>query len=100
MVARHGATNTPEIQLRERSSPWPSRAAYLSREPARYEACLGALSSKLLPQWASPLNVARSTWPTPTRTRLAHNFADFAQVLIGIARPIYAGESRAWIWIK
>ena len=56
------------------------------------EACLGAVSDKLY-HLGFRGKVARATLADANESRDCHIFADFAQVLIGIARPLYAGDA-------
>jgi hypothetical protein len=56
------------------------------------EACLGALGLKRY-HLGFRGKVARSTLADANELRDWRIFADFAQVLIGIARPLYVGES-------
>ena len=55
------------------------------------EACLGSVTGKLF-HLGFRGDVARSTLADANETRDWRIFADFAQVLIGIARPLYADE--------
>src|SRR5215210_4319744 len=55
------------------------------------EACLRSMSSKLY-HMGFRGKVARSTLADANESRDWRIFADFAQVLIGIARPLYASE--------
>src|SRR5450759_2110742 len=62
------------------------------RESWRYiEACLRSLHGKLYHIWFHG-RVARSTVADANESRDWRIFADFAQVLIGIARPLYAHD--------
>jgi len=56
------------------------------------EACLGAVGGKLYHMGFTSA-VARSTLADANENRDWRIFADFAQILIGIARPLYVGES-------
>ena len=56
------------------------------------EACLGAVGGKLY-HMGFGSSVARSTLADANESRDWRIFADFAQVLIGIARPLYAGDA-------
>ena len=56
------------------------------------EACLRALGPKRY-HLGFRRNVARSTLADANETHDWHIFADFAQHLIGIARPLYAGDA-------
>ena len=56
------------------------------------EACLGAVGGKLY-HMGFGSSVARSTLADANESRDWRIFADFAQVLIGIARPHYAGDA-------
>ena len=55
------------------------------------EACLRALGTKLY-HMGFQSKVARSTLADANESRDWHIFADFAQHLIGIARPLHAGD--------
>ena len=55
------------------------------------EACLGSVSGKLY-HMGFRGKVARSTLADANESRNWRIFADFAQVLIAIARPLYAGD--------
>ena len=55
------------------------------------EACLGSVTGKLF-HLGFRGDVARSTLADANETRDWRIFADFAQVLIGIARPLYADD--------
>ena len=55
------------------------------------KACLGAVGGKVY-HMGFGSSVARSTLADPNESRDWRIFADFAQVLIGIARPLYAGN--------
>ncbi|MGH7937219.1 MAG: IS4 family transposase, partial [Chthoniobacterales bacterium] len=55
------------------------------------EACLRSVSGKLYHMGLRG-KVARSTLAAANETHDWHIYADFAQVLIGIARPLYAGD--------
>src|ERR1035441_9693756 len=56
------------------------------------EACLGAVGGKLY-HMGFGSSIARSTLADANESRDWRIFADFAQVLIGIARPLYAGDA-------
>ena len=56
------------------------------------EACLGAVGGKLY-HMGFGSSVARSTLADANESRDWRIFADFAQVLIGIARPLHAGDA-------
>jgi len=92
-VARHGGD-----KYAKKFSCWEqflamAFAQLTYRESLRdIEACLGAVSSKLY-HMGFAATVARSTLADANENRDWRIFADFAQVLIGIARPLYAGES-------
>ena len=58
------------------------------------EACLGAVSDKLY-HLGFRGKVARATLADANESRDCRIFADFAQVLIGIARPLYAGDANS-----
>src|ERR1700691_935702 len=55
------------------------------------EACLGSMQSKLY-HMGFRGKVSRSTLADATERRDWRIYADFAQVLIGIARPLYADD--------
>jgi hypothetical protein len=55
------------------------------------EACLGAVGSKLY-HMGLAATVARSTLADANEDRDWRIFADFAQVLIAMARPLYVGD--------
>lgn len=55
------------------------------------EACLRSISGKLYPMGFRGL-VARSNLADANEAHDWHIFADFAQVLIGIARPLYIND--------
>jgi len=64
-----------------------------SRESLRdIQACLGAVGGKLY-HMGFASSVARSTLADANENRDWRIFADFAQVLICIARPLYGGEA-------
>ena len=92
-VARHGGD-----KYAKKFSCWEqflamAFAQLTYRESLRdIEACLGAVSSKLY-HMGFAATVARSTLADANENRDWRIFADFAQVLIGVARPLYAGES-------
>jgi Domain of unknown function (DUF4372)/Transposase DDE domain len=56
------------------------------------EACLRSMSGKLY-HMGFRSRVARSTLAEANESRDWRIYADFAQVLIGVARPLYAGDS-------
>lgn len=57
------------------------------------EACLGAVPEKLYHLGFRTRTIARSTLADANETRTWRIYADFAQVLIGQARKLYASES-------
>ena len=63
------------------------------------EACLRSLGAKLY-HMGFRSQVARSTLADANESRDWRIYADFAQVLIRIARPLYAAIRSAWISIK
>ncbi len=67
-------------------------AQFTYRESLRdIEACLGSVGAKLY-HMGFRGNVARSTLADANESRDWRIFADFAQILIAIARPLYAGD--------
>jgi DDE family transposase/uncharacterized protein DUF4372 len=67
-------------------------AQFTYRESLRdIEACLGSVGGKLY-HMGFRSKVARSTLADANESRDWRIFADFAQVLIAIARPLYAGD--------
>src|SRR5205807_1751900 len=67
-------------------------AQFTYRESLRdIEACLGSVSSKLF-HMGFRSKIARSTLADANESRDWRIFADFAQVLIATARPLYAGD--------
>jgi hypothetical protein len=69
-----------------------SFAQFTYRESLRdIEACLGSVGGKLY-HMGFRSKVARSTLADANESRDWRIFADFAQVLIAIARPLYAGD--------
>ena len=67
-------------------------AQFTYRESLRdIEACLGSVGGKLY-HMGFRSKVARSTLADANESRDWRIFADFAQVLIGIARPLYVGD--------
>src|SRR5207237_5533795 len=67
-------------------------AQFTYRESLRdIEACLRSMGGKLY-HMGFRGKVARSTLADPNENRDWRIFADFAQVLIGIARPLYAHD--------
>jgi hypothetical protein len=70
-----------------------SLAQLTHRESLRdIEACLRAQQSKLYHMGIRSSKVARNTVSKANENRDWHIYADFAQALIRIARPLYAGE--------
>ncbi len=68
-----------------------SFAQFTYRESLRdIEACLGAMSGKLY-HMGFRSRIARSTLADANETHDWRIFAAFAQYLIGVARPLYAG---------
>ena len=68
------------------------RSVDLSRKPARdIEACLRSMSGKLYHMGLRG-KVARSTLGDANEAHDWRIYADFAQILIGIARPLYARD--------
>ena len=63
------------------------------------EACLRSLGAKLY-HLGFRSQVARSTLADANESRDWRIYADFAQVLIRIARPLYARDPIGWISIK
>jgi len=63
------------------------------------ESCLRALGSKLY-HMGFRGKVSRSTLADANESHDWRIFAEFAQVLIGIARPLHAHDRLASIWIK
>jgi len=99
-VARHGGD-----KYAKKFSCWEqflamAFAQLTYRESLRdIEACLGAVSANLHMGFAA--TVARSTLADANENRDWRIFADFAQVLIGIAPATLCPANRwAWIWIK
>ena len=68
------------------------RATDLPREPARYRS-LPAIRAGQAVSHGLPRTVSRSTLADANEAHDWRIYADFAQVLIAIARPLYAHES-------
>ena len=67
------------------------RATNLSRSLRDIETCLQSIGSKLY-HMGFRSKVARSTFADANESRDWRIYADFAQVLIAIARPLYASD--------
>src|SRR5665811_692369 len=68
-------------------------AQFTYRESLRdIEACLGAMSGKLY-HMGFRSRIARSTLADANETHNWRIFADFAQHLVGVARPLHAGDA-------
>ena len=92
-VSRYARRAQGQVVLVPRSVPVHGlRATDLSREPARHRGLSARAAAPSSITWAFASTVARNTLADANAVRDWRIYADFAQSLIGIARPLYADE--------
>ena len=90
-VARYDGDHKVKSSRVSTSSLHGLRSVDLSRVLARHRSLPAHAGSASCTTWAFAARFRATRWPTPTRATW-QIYADFAQHLIGIARPLYASE--------